>query len=202
MSDVTDTLGQAGTGEQFSSLGEVWALAPIGPGPRAEFSMWAKREARQLITASKAYLTPLEVKEDLADYREALDAGDYDWGPPPPDGVGAGSAINAILAGIKGQMNLIRILLRPKHGNLPVGKVASIVQGADHEELQEAIARCLNGPNSGASPETNGARKKQNTTQTAIPSPSEMTDEQLSALIREEKKRKEIQSGGTASVKP
>jgi hypothetical protein len=191
LSDVSDALGQVGPGEQFTSLGEVWSLAPVGPGLRAEYSTWAKREARQLITASKAYLTALEVKEDLGDYREALDAGEYDWGPPPPDGVGMGEAISAILSGIKGQMNLVRVLLRPKHGDVPIGRVASIVQGADSDELQEALGRCLNGPNESALPASNGKRQgKTNSTQQSTVA---MDDTTLLEAIREAKRRKEIQ---------
>lgn len=145
MSETTDTLA---TGELFDSCGQEWRLSPITPDIRGEFSAWCKKRARQLITESRADLTPEEYEEDLERFVAARNAGHYNWGSPH-DRKGLGKAVHAILQGAEGQATLIGILLREKHGKLPPERVAAIMAGADPDELADALRQVSDfaGPN-------------------------------------------------------
>lgn len=148
MSEVTDTLGQAGPGELVEALGRTWSLAHVGPGIRARFSAWCKLRARQELLEQKPHLAEDAYREALGVLQEEMAAGAYNWGSPLSQR-GMGSAIAAALRQDDGRIALLQVLLEPAHGLLPWEQVLDLME-ANPEGIALAMAACLSLPNSQA----------------------------------------------------
>lgn len=146
MSDVNDTLGQAGGGEQIDALGQVWILSHVGPGIRARYAARVKAKARRELAAEKPLMGEIAYREACNLLQEQINTDAYNWGSPL-DPNGMGSAIQAMMASPLGQAWLLQELLRPAHGDVAMETIVQIA-GAAPEETQLALAACLGiGPN-------------------------------------------------------
>lgn len=161
MSDVNDTLGQAGAGELVEALGKTWTLSHVGPGIRARYAARVKAKARRELAVEKPYMGEQAYREASNLLQEQITADAYSWGSPlDPDG--PGSAIQAMLSSPLGQAWLFQELLRPVHGEVPLETVVQIAAEAP-AETQLVLAACLGiGPNRQAPTErtTSGEEEK------------------------------------------
>lgn len=125
--------------ESFESLGKTWHLAPIGPRITEAYAAWCRMAARRNISRDKHLLRGGEYEEDQMRLRRMIDAGDYDWGPPPEmQGTGMGEGCLAIFRSETGKTQLLRLLLEPAHGELSDEEVGAIVEG-DSEAVSAAF---------------------------------------------------------------
>lgn len=115
--------------EPFEALGEVWHLAPIGPGIRSAFAQSVRLRAKAELRADRAHMELADYQEDHAALEERIAAGAYSWGPPPDQGgAGMGSAIWATYSTDEGKMRLTQMLLEAAHGELSLHAVKALVE--------------------------------------------------------------------------
>lgn len=152
-SGISATLGSAGPGELFESNGKIYALSHITPRICGEFSAWCKLRARRGITESREWLTPDEYHEDLNVFQEAVAAGHYNWGAPTGKKRGIGKAVANIIDSVDGRFRLLALLLKERHGDLDDDQVREIVEGADSEELRDALGMAMEVYPNGLPPE-------------------------------------------------
>jgi hypothetical protein len=159
MTDTTDLLN---AGEQIESGGKAWTFSHVGPGIRADFcAAWRARAREGLRQERKdGSLNPNEWREEADALKARFDSGAYSWGSPldPND---MGSAITEALQETPGMLKLAQLLLKPRHGELSLEEVATILKG-NPVAFRDALQSCLNavpnaeGPAATASRPMNG----------------------------------------------
>lgn len=125
--------------ESFTSLGEVWHLAPLGPRFTDAYSAWCRMRARRSTDRDKAFMTPEEYADEKRLTKLQIDAGEYEWGPPPQmQGTGMAPGIVAVFNSDPGRLQLLRLLLEPAHGELTDAEITAIAEDSG-EGLKNAF---------------------------------------------------------------
>lgn len=141
MSSVNDTLGAAGAGELVEGHSRTWSLSHVTPGIRAAFGAWCKLRARLELAGQREVIGEEAYREDLAVHQEHAAAGAYNWGTPlNPKALGPG--VRAQLMGEAGKFQLIKLLLRERHGDVADDVLAAAVN-EDPDAWTDAVSNCI-----------------------------------------------------------
>lgn len=125
--------------ESFEALGKVWHLAPLGPRITDAFAAWCRMCARRNILRDKTLMAPSEFEEEYLLLRRQIDAGEYEWGPPPlMQGIGMAPGCLAFFKSEAGKLQLLRLMLEPAHGELSDEEINALAEGAG-EALRQAF---------------------------------------------------------------
>jgi len=141
MANTIESLPGVGGGYEFASGGKSYSLSPIGPGIRKAIAQWARGRARERLNDDRETMTAAKFEWERQGLRTAINSGAYDWGTPFEEDA-IGKELSAMLSETEGNLELVRLLLKEKHGDLPVKQVYEICQagGMDYvDAFREAL---------------------------------------------------------------
>ncbi len=114
--------------EPVEADAQTWWLAPVGNDVRKKYANRCRARARQRLLEDTEALGDEASAEWFDRLEGKIDAGDYEWGPPPElNGTGLGAAVRAVLDTTTGKLELVQLLLEPAHGDVPLHMVAGIL---------------------------------------------------------------------------
>lgn len=140
---MTETSDLVGSGQVIEALGQAWYFAPVGPSIRGAFSNLLKAKARAELKQQRkdGILSPDEYRENLAIMTDQFTVGDYNWGAPTDPG-GTGSTVEKALETVAGKVQVVQLLLKPRHGDVPLEKVYELI-AADPDGVAQVVKACL-----------------------------------------------------------
>lgn len=123
MGEINRALGEAGAGCSLEIGGEMWILSWPTKGMQAKYEDWLERRARKAALAWADDLDEDAYQGMLARVNGEIAAGKYTFGQP------------ACLAAMKtadGFLELMRLLLEPKHPRITTEKVRQLLEADPH----------------------------------------------------------------------
>jgi hypothetical protein len=133
LGDTNRLLGDHGAGFHFDAAGKRWTLSPLTQARKAEFEAWLE---------ASAYARADEMEKvnptAASKYRERLDgrvdAGEFTFGRPV--------TVRA-LGTNEGAVEMLRILLRPRHPEVNAESVLDLLGGDEGEQAAAAVQRVV-----------------------------------------------------------
>lgn len=133
MGEINRLLGEAGAGTQFDAAGERWTLSPLTKGRQAEFEAWMEANAlakADTLEASGKAETAMRFRSRIED---KIAADHYTFG---------GQACMLALATPPGIVEVLRILLKPKHPTATAETVLRLME-SDPAAVSGAVKRVV-----------------------------------------------------------
>jgi hypothetical protein len=125
--------------ETYMSGGEEWCISHTTPEIQEIYCRWCKAQAMDHIRSLRDMVSSFEYREMLLVFSES--GSDYEWGAPT-DVAGRGAAITAQIQTHTGYLQLLKELLRPHHGDVPIARVKTMWEES-YEEIGPLMSICM-----------------------------------------------------------